>query len=88
MTCSFRSIDHPYIFFNGVVVPEVDTHKHLDITLSSNLSWLSHIDTTLGSVSSTANVLRKLKYSIDKESLEKIYFSYISFIHPIICQVV
>ena len=53
MTCSFRSIDHPDIVFNGVVLPEVDTHKHLGITLSSNLSWSSHIDTILGSVSPT-----------------------------------
>ena len=72
MTCSFRSIDHPDIVFNGVVLPEVDTHKHLGITLSSNLSWSSHIDTILGSVSPMADVLKKLKYSVDKESLEEI----------------
>ena len=77
ITCSFRSIDHPDIVFNGVVLPEVDTHKHLGITLSSNLSWSSHIDTILGSVSPMADVLKKLKYSVDKESLEKIYFSFI-----------
>ena len=77
MTCSFRSVDHPDIVVNGVVLPEVDTHKHLFITLSSNLSWSSHIDTILGSVSPMADVLRKLKYSVDKESLEKIYFSFI-----------
>ena len=77
MTCSFRSIDHPDIVFNGVVLPEVDTHKHLGITLSSNLSWSSHIDIILGSVSPMADVLKKLKYSVDKESLEKIYFSFI-----------
>ena len=54
-----------------------DLHKHLGITLSSNLSWSSHIDTILGSVSPMADVLKKLKYSVDKESLEKIYFSFI-----------
>ena len=56
MTCSFRSIDHPDIVFNGVVLPDIDTHKHLGITLSSNLSWSSHIDTILGSVSPMADV--------------------------------
>ena len=71
MTCSFRSVDHPDIVFNGVVLPEVDTHKHLGNTLSSNLSWSSHIDTILGSVSPMEDVLRKLKYCVDKESLEK-----------------
>ena len=45
MTCSLRSVDHPDIVFNGVVLTESDTHKHLGITLSSNLSWSSHINT-------------------------------------------
>ena len=57
--------------------PESDTHKHLGITLSSNLSWSSHITTILGSVSPMAELLRKLKYSVDKESLEQIHFSFI-----------
>ena len=77
MTCSFRSVDHPDIVFKGIVLPEVDTHKYLGFTLSSNLSWSSHIDTILGSVSPVADVLRKLKYSVDKESLEQIYFIFI-----------
>ena len=72
MTCSFKSIDHPDIVFTCVVLPEVDTHKHFGITLSSNLSWSSHTDTILGSMSPMADVLRKLKYSVDNESLEKI----------------
>ena len=75
MTFSFRSVDHPDIVFNGVVLPEADTHKHLGITLSSNLSWSSHIDTILGSVSPMADVLRKLKCSVNKESLEQIYLA-------------
>ena len=54
----------------------VDTHKHLGITLSSYLSWLSHVDNIIGSVL-PADVLRKLKYSVDKESLERIYSSFI-----------
>ena len=41
------------------------------------MSWSSHIDTMLGSVSPMADLLRKLKYSVDQESLEKIYFSFI-----------
>ena len=77
MTCSFRSIDHPDTIFDDVVLPETKTHKHLGLTLSSNLSWSSHIDSILNSVAPTADVLKKLKYQVDKESLEKIYFSFI-----------
>ena len=53
------------------------THKHLGLTLSSNLSWSSHIDSILNSVTPMADILKKLKYQVDKESLEKIYCSFI-----------
>ena len=77
MTRSFQSIDHPDVIFDDVVLPETKTHKHLGLTLSSNLSWSSHIDSILNSVAPMADVLKKLKYQVDKESLEKIYFSFI-----------
>ena len=41
------------------------------------MSWSSHIDTILGPVSPMADALSKLKYSVDKESFEQIYFSFI-----------
>ena len=54
MTCSFRSVDHPDIVVNDVVLPESGTYKHPGFTLNSNLSW------------AMADVLRKEKYSFDK----------------------
>ena len=69
MTCSFRSIDHPDIIFDDVILPETKTHKHSGLTLSSNLSWSSHIDSILNSVAPMADILKKLKYQVDKESL-------------------
>ena len=77
MTCSFRSINHHDIVFDGMVLPETSTHKHLGLTFNSDLSWSSHIKNILDSVSPMADVLKKLKYKVDKESLEKIYFSFI-----------
>ena len=77
MTCSFRSIDHPDNIFDDIVLPETKTHKHLSLTLRSNLSWSSHIDTILNSVAPVVEVLKKLKYQVDKESLEKNYFNFI-----------
>ena len=77
MTCSFRSINHPVIVFDGKALPETSTHKHLGLTFNSDLSWSSHIKSILDSVSPMADVLKKLKYKVDKESLEKIYFSFI-----------
>ena len=74
---SFRSIDHPDIIFDDVVLPETKTHKHLGLILNSNLSWSSHIDSILNSVAPMAEVLKKLIYQVDKECLQNIYFSFI-----------
>ena len=79
MTCSFRSINHPDIVFDGMALPKTSTHKHLGLTFNSDFSWSSHIKSILDSVSPMADVLKKLKYKVDKESLEKIY---VRFIRP------
>ena len=76
MTCSFCSINHPDIVFDGMALSETSTHKHLGLTFNSDLSWSSHIKSVLDSVSPMSDVLKKLKYKVDKESLEKIYFSF------------
>lgn len=77
MTCSFRKIKHPPLIFDNVTLEETSSHKHLGLTLTSNLSWASHITNILHSVSPMVDVLKKLKYQLDKDSLEKIYFSFI-----------
>jgi len=77
MTCSFKKTKHPDIVFNNLVLPETKTHKHLGLTLNNNLTWSDHINNILKSVSPIVDVLKKLKYSLDRESLEKIYFSFI-----------
>jgi hypothetical protein len=77
MTCSFKKLNHPNIQFNQVTLDEVDHHKHLGLTLANNLSWTAHINSVLSSVSSMADVLKRLKYSLDRKSIETIYFSFI-----------
>ena len=77
MTCSFRNNDNPSIIFDDVILPETKSHKHLGLTLSNNLSWSEHINTILKSVSPMADVLKKLKYKLDRDTLEQIYFSFI-----------
>ena len=54
----------------------VKKHKHLGITITSNLSWASHIDELLSHVSPMADVMTKLKYQIDRKSVEDTYFSF------------
>ena len=77
MTCSFRSINHPPILFDNTILEETKSHKHLGLTLTSNLSWTTHLDNILKSVTQITDVIRSLKYILDKTTLEKIYFSFI-----------
>ena len=77
MTCSFRTRDHPPIFFDNSLLTETKSHKHLGLTITANLSWTLHIDTILKSVAKMNDVMKGLKYTLDKTTLEQIYFSFI-----------
>ena len=56
---------------------EANTHKHLGLTLSYTLSWSEHIDNLVQSVSKNTDVMFKLKYSLDRKTLETMYTSFI-----------
>jgi hypothetical protein len=77
MTCSYKKATYPPIKFNNVALASVNSHRHLGLTLSSNLTWSEHINSLLKSISPMSDVLRKLKYTLDRKSLETIYFSFI-----------
>ena len=77
MTCSFKSVNHPDICFGGTILQGTATHKHLGLTLSSNLGWSPHVTNVLESASPLADVLKGLKYKVDKRTLEQIYLSFI-----------
>ena len=66
----------PSLVFNNTALEKVKKHKHLGITITNNLSWASHIDELLSHVSPMVDAMRKLKYQIDRKSLETIYFSF------------
>jgi hypothetical protein len=68
---------HPPIEFNEHIIDKVDTHKHLGVTLSGDLRWSSHIDTLVRSSSRKLDLMRSLKYKLDRRSLETIYMSFV-----------
>ena len=59
---------------------EVETHKHLEIYLSYDCSWHKHISYIKEKAWNRINVKRKLKFELDRTSLEIIY---LTFIRPI-----
>ena len=53
------------------------THKHLGVHLSSNNKWTKHIDSVISSASKQVSYLRKLKYQLNRRSLNKLYCTFI-----------
>ena len=72
---------HPTLQMVDTDIISVQHHKHLGVHLSHNLRWSHHIDYILSKAYLRLNVMRKLKFSIDRRSLETIY---ISFIRPLL----
>ena len=62
-------------------VVEVDSHKHLGVVLSSDCSWHQHIKYITDKAWNRINIMRKLKFKLDRKSLEIIY---IAFIRPLL----
>ena len=62
---------------DNTVLQIVNLHKHLSVVLSSNNKCTNHIDTIIQSASKQISFLRKLRYKFSKNSLNKIYCTYI-----------
>ena len=70
---------HDFTFQNHSI-NNVDTHKHLGLIWNNDVSWKSHLSTVISKASKRIDMLRALKFKLDRTSLEKIYFA---FIRPI-----
>ena len=55
----------------------VDVHKYLGVYISSDNKWNKHIESIIASASKQIAYLRKLKYILPKETLNKLYCTYI-----------
>jgi hypothetical protein len=69
--------NHSPIMFLGDTVKQVDHHKHLGVIISHDLTWNTHIDNTIKTCSNRLNLMKVLKYKLDRKSLETIYCSFI-----------
>jgi hypothetical protein len=72
---------HPPLFMFNEEITEVEQHKHLGVFLSYDLRWSCHIDYIISKAYQRINILRKLKFILDRSSLTTIY---ISFIRPVL----
>ena len=63
------------------VIQEVNSLKHLGLTSSNDGTWHEHITIITSKAWTRINVMRKLKFKLDRRALEIIYFT---FIRPIL----
>ena len=60
---------HPPLLMDN---KEVYSHKHLDVFLSNDCTWHKHIACVKENAWGRMNVMRRLKFCLDRKSLETI----------------
>ena len=68
---------HPILSMSNVKIPSLDNHKHLGIYLSNNGTWDLHLRSIIEKAWQRIGILRHLKYKLDFNSLQTIYFAFI-----------
>ena len=68
---------HPPLLFDNVPVKEVNSHKHIGITFNNSCHWGEHIDNIVANAYKKLTVLRSLKFDLDRNTLQTMYFSFI-----------
>ena len=72
---------HPPLYMQNVQIQEVSSHKHLGLYFSNDCSWHQHIDNIKQKAWFRIHIMRKLKFKLDRKSLETIY---LTFIRPLL----
>ena len=72
---------HPPLLMQNHQISEVEFHKHLGLYLSNDCTWHYHINYIKEKAWFRINIMRKLKFKLDRKSLETIYTT---FIRPLI----
>ena len=76
-----NSSNHPPLTMDNEIISEFSSHKHLGVILAKDCSWQSQIDCIKDKAWKRISIMRKLKFQLDRSSLENIY---LSFIRPIL----
>ena len=74
-----RKVSHPLrppLYMENTPINEVEAHKHLGLFLSNDCSWHQHINFIKDKAWARINIMRRLKYKLDRKLLESIYISF------------
>ena len=69
--------NHPTLIFNDTDILQVNSHKHLGLTMNSTLTWSEHILEICSKACKTLNIMHALKYRLSRKALESIYTSFL-----------
>ena len=72
-----RNSNLPNVVMNDTILTDDKYHTHLGLTLSSDDTWDEHIRRIYEKAAARLNLLRMLKYDLDRRSLLRFYISYI-----------
>ena len=72
---------HPPLYMQNHLISEVDVHKHLGLYFTNDCTWHNHINYIKEKAWHRLNIMRKLKFKLDRKSLETIY---LTFIRPLL----
>ncbi len=72
--------DNFQIKLNNEIIKLSDTHKHLGVWLSKNMTWKKHISEIATKARKRLGCIKAHKYRLDRRSLELLY---ITFVRPV-----
>ena len=67
---------HPPVLMNQTQIEEVTSHKHLGLIYSNDCTFLEHLDFIKTKAWGRINIMRKLKFKLDRRSVQAINFSF------------
>jgi hypothetical protein len=70
-------VQHPPLLMENQTIAQLADHKHLGVLLSHDCSWNAHIQLIKEKAWKRVHILRKLKFRLNRKSLETIYTSFI-----------
>ena len=72
-----QKVNHPKLTMDNIEIQRVPFHKHLGIIFNSDCSWHEHIISITDKAWKRIHLLRALKFQLDRNSLQTMYFSFI-----------
>jgi hypothetical protein len=70
-------VDHPLLSMGGCDIAEVNIHTHLGLVFQNNISWNSHVFSMYEKASKRLNLLKSLRFKMNRSTLACLYKSLI-----------